>query len=97
MDYTKYEKVRIIGARALQIAMGAPILTERGNELNPIKIAKKEFDEGILPISVKRIPPKKIVKIKKVEKKEIIEEIPAEELSEEKMELPGEENKSTEA
>jgi len=95
MDYTKYEKVRIIGARALQIAMGAPILTERGNELNPIKIAKKEFEEGILPISVKRIMPKKNVKIKK--KEENVEELPAEELAEEKVELPGEENKSTEA
>ena len=26
MKYTKYESARIIGARALQIAMGAPLL-----------------------------------------------------------------------
>jgi len=94
MDYTKYEKVRIIGARALQIAMGAPILTERGTELNPIQIAKKEFSEGVLPISVKRIPPKKIVRIKKQEaqKEEVVEPE-----AETEVEVPGEEHTSAEA
>lgn len=92
MDYTKYEKVRIIGARALQIAMGAPILTERGNELNPIKIAKKEFDENVLPISVKRVLPKKIMRIKKEAQKEEVVEPEIEEA-----EIPGEENKSAES
>ncbi len=53
MEYTKYEKARIIGARALQVAMGAPILIKT-DSLNPIKIATKEFEEGILPITVKR-------------------------------------------
>jgi len=57
--YTKYEIARIIGARALQIAMGAPILTDRGEEKNVIQIAKKEFEEGVLPITVKRLQEKK--------------------------------------
>jgi len=57
--YTKYEIARIIGARALQIAMGAPILTDRGEEKNVIQIAKKEFEEGVLPITVKRFQEKK--------------------------------------
>jgi len=58
--YTKYEKARIIGARALQIAMGAPYLlklTENDLKImkySPIEIAKAEFEEGIIPITVRR-------------------------------------------
>ena len=55
MKYTRYEKARIIGARALQIAMGAPILIERPKDLyDPIEIAKMEFEAGVLPITVRR-------------------------------------------
>mgnify|MGYP001581355087 CR=1 FL=1 len=58
--YTKYEKARIIGARALQLSMGAPMLIDlKQNDLekinfSPIEIAKMEFDNGILPITIKR-------------------------------------------
>ena len=58
MEYTKYEKARIIGARALQVAMGAPLLIKT-DSLNPIKIAAKEFEAGVLPITVKRTGQKK--------------------------------------
>ncbi|MBS3170344.1 DNA-directed RNA polymerase subunit K [Candidatus Woesearchaeota archaeon] len=64
-EYTKYERARIIGARALQIAMGAPILLKLGKDdleklkYNPINIAKREFEEGILPIVIKRPFPEK--------------------------------------
>jgi DNA-directed RNA polymerase subunit K len=59
-DYTKYEKARMIGSRALQIAMGAPFLVKlsekelEGLKYGPIEIAELEFDEGVLPITVKR-------------------------------------------
>jgi len=62
-EYTKYEIARMIGSRALQIAMGAPFLVKvtpkKLEELkyNPVEIAKLEFNEGILPITVKRILP----------------------------------------
>ena len=58
--YTKYETARILGARALQISMGAPFLIKLSEKdleeikFNPIEIAKKEFKEGIIPITVKR-------------------------------------------
>jgi DNA-directed RNA polymerase subunit K len=52
-SYTKYEKARIIGARALQIAMGAPVLIEI-DEIDPIEIAIAEFEKGAVPITVKR-------------------------------------------
>jgi len=63
MELTKYEKARIIGARALQLALGAPFLLNlkekdlRGINFNPIEIAKLELKEGILPITVKRPMP----------------------------------------
>ena len=51
--YTKYEKARIIGARALQIAYGAPVLIET-EELDPINIAIAEFEKSVIPITVRR-------------------------------------------
>ena len=53
MEYTRFEKARIIGARALQISMGAPPLLEVQKK-DPIEIAVLEFEEGVTPITVKR-------------------------------------------
>lgn len=63
MEYTKYEKARIIGARALQISMGAPFMVKLSEEdlknirYNPIEIAKMEFEKDLIPITVKRNMP----------------------------------------
>ena len=63
MKYTRYEKVRIIGSRALQISMGAPFLIKFSKEeleklhYNPIAIAKIEFEKDAVPITVKRPMP----------------------------------------
>ena len=55
---TRFEKARIVGARALQIAMGAPILVEPSEKLsNPIDIGLKELETGILPITIRRTLP----------------------------------------
>ncbi len=51
--YTRFEKARIIGARALQIAMGAPVLIET-SRTEPLEIAMEEFEKGVIPITVKR-------------------------------------------
>jgi len=62
--FTKYEKARMLGSRALQISMGAPFLIKLDEKelekihYNPIEIAKMEFEQGIIPITVKRILPK---------------------------------------
>jgi DNA-directed RNA polymerase subunit K len=53
MEYTRFEKARIIGARALQISMGAPPLLEV-QKIDPIEIATLEFEEGVTPITVKK-------------------------------------------
>ncbi len=63
--FTKYEIARMIGSRALQISMGAPFLVKLAEKdleaigYNPIEIAKKEFEEGVLPITVRRPMPKR--------------------------------------
>jgi DNA-directed RNA polymerase subunit K len=55
MKYTRFEKARIIGARALQISLGAPVLLEiPEGMIDPISISQLEFDKGVIPISVKR-------------------------------------------
>ncbi|MFB6174677.1 MAG: DNA-directed RNA polymerase subunit K [Candidatus Nanohalobium sp.] len=51
-EYTRYEKARILGARSLQIAMGAPAFVDTEDSEEPIKIAEKEMREGKLPITV---------------------------------------------
>ncbi len=60
-EYTKYEIARIIGARALQISMGAPILIKlKDTNKSFIEIAELELKKGILPITIVRILPEKI-------------------------------------
>jgi DNA-directed RNA polymerase subunit K len=60
IQYTKYEKARMIGSRALQISMGAPMMVELTNDdlekigFNPIEIAKIEFQAGVIPLTIKR-------------------------------------------
>lgn len=51
--YTRFEKARIIGARALQISRGAPVLIKTKLK-DPIKIAELEFEKGVIPIDVRR-------------------------------------------
>ncbi|MEM5882843.1 MAG: DNA-directed RNA polymerase subunit K [Candidatus Aenigmatarchaeota archaeon] len=51
---TRFEAARLLGARALQISLGAPILVKVEKETNPIEIAKLEFKNKIIPITVKR-------------------------------------------
>lgn len=56
MEYniSKYEKARIIGSRATHISNGAKIMTNIGNLRDPVKIAEKEFNEGVIPINLIR-------------------------------------------
>jgi DNA-directed RNA polymerases I, II, and III subunit RPABC2 len=54
---TRFEKARIVGARALQISMGAPILVDAAENTNPIDIALSELYAGVLPITIRRTLP----------------------------------------
>lgn len=55
---TRYEKARIVGARALQISFGAPILIANlKGTIDPIRIAQMELKAKILPLTIRRTNP----------------------------------------
>jgi len=51
--FNRYEKARIIGARALQVSYGAPVLVDT-SQSEPILIAAEEYDADALPFTVRR-------------------------------------------
>ncbi len=84
-QFTKYETARIIGARALQIAMDAPLLLKISEEklkeikYDALEIADLELKGGVLPIAISRPKPRRgkdrlaIIKEEKVSDEEILE------------------------
>ena len=79
--FSKYERARILGARALQIAMNAPLLIKISQEdlerikFDAIKIAEIELNSNILPISIKKpFPDKKEEVLKRAKEKKITDE-----------------------
>ncbi len=54
-QYTRYERARIVGARALQISMGAPVLVKEIRTVEPIEVALAELEQGLIPITVRKI------------------------------------------
>ena len=75
MQYTRFEKARIIGARSLQISMGAPFMIKLSQEdleklrYSPLEIAKLEFEKEVIPITVRRPFPKSEDYIKEIKNK----------------------------
>ncbi|KAI3665148.1 hypothetical protein L6452_43769 [Arctium lappa] len=51
---TKYERARILGTRALQISMNAPVMVELEGETDPLEIAMKELREKKIPFTIRR-------------------------------------------
>jgi DNA-directed RNA polymerase I, II, and III subunit RPABC2 len=54
---TKYERARVLGTRALQISMNAPVMVDLEGETDPLKIAQKELRERKIPIVIRRYLP----------------------------------------
>ncbi|KAJ2548118.1 DNA-directed RNA polymerases I, II, and III subunit RPABC2 [Coemansia sp. RSA 1933] len=54
---TKYERARILGARALQISMNAPVMVELDGESDPYDIALKELRAKKIPFVIRRYLP----------------------------------------
>ncbi|KAJ4749434.1 hypothetical protein LUZ62_083839 [Rhynchospora pubera] len=54
---TKYERARILGTRALQISMNAPVMVELEGETDPLEIAMKELRERKIPFTIRRYLP----------------------------------------
>lgn len=79
-QFTKYETARILGARALQISMNAPLLIKIDKEdlekinYDALKIAEVELNSDILPISIKRpFPQKREEKLRRIRERKISE------------------------
>ena len=51
---TRFEKARILGARALQLSMGAKPLVKIGDSIDPIDIALLELEDNVLPLDVRK-------------------------------------------
>lgn len=80
-QFSKYEVARIIGARALQIAMDAPLLVKISDDdlkemkYDSIKIAERELDSGVLPIAINRpVPRKKREKLHAIKEEKVSDE-----------------------
>ncbi|OJJ57094.1 hypothetical protein ASPSYDRAFT_47393 [Aspergillus sydowii CBS 593.65] len=54
---TKYEKARVLGTRALQISLNAPVLVDLEGETDPLQIAIKELNQKKIPLIVRRYLP----------------------------------------
>ncbi len=61
--HTRFERARILGARALQIAMGAPFLIKLSEEdlrelkYSSLRIAQREYEAGLVPLKIVRVLP----------------------------------------
>jgi DNA-directed RNA polymerase subunit K/omega len=84
-NLTKYEKARILGARALQVSMNAPLLIKIDSEdlekinYDALKIAEIELNSGVLPISInKPFPGKEQGELKRAKEKKLSDEEAAE-------------------
>ncbi len=55
---TRFEKARILGARALQLSLGAPPFTKiPSHARTSLDIAIAELEQRVLPITIKRVLP----------------------------------------
>lgn len=54
---TKYERARVLGTRALQISMNAPVMVDVEQETDALKIATKELRERKIPMIIRRYLP----------------------------------------
>ncbi|KAK6457968.1 subunit common to RNA polymerases I, II, and III [Scheffersomyces xylosifermentans] len=54
---TKYERARVLGTRALQISLNAPVLVDIEGETDPLQIAMKELAQRKIPLVIRRYLP----------------------------------------
>ena len=55
---TRFEKARIMGARALQLSLGAPAFIEITESAETsLDIAMEELEQRLIPISIRRVLP----------------------------------------
>lgn len=76
---TRYERARIVGARALQVSQGAPVLIGTSeDDFRPIDVAHKELKARVLPVGMARRIPNgdyQIIPIQWLQDREFISQI----------------------
>jgi DNA-directed RNA polymerase subunit K len=74
---TKFEKAKVIGTRAQQISQGSKILIKT-KKSDPIEIAKKEYQKGLIPLVIERgMPDGTVIKIRMKPKLKTTNKIPS--------------------
>lgn len=53
----RYERARVLGTRALQISMNAPVMVQLDGETDPLEIAMKELRDKKIPFTIRRYLP----------------------------------------
>ncbi len=51
-DLNKFELARIVGARALQLSLGAPPLIKATKKMSFIDVALIELEKGVIPLII---------------------------------------------
>ena len=64
---TRFEVARIISARALQIALGAPVLV-KSDKTDSIELAKEEFRNKMVPVTIRRTLPNGEIRLAAIKK-----------------------------
>lgn len=54
---TKYERARVLGVRALQVSMNAPVMVELDGQTDPLEIAQMELAQKKIPFTIRRYMP----------------------------------------
>jgi len=55
---TRFEKARIMGARALQLSLGAPPFIDiPQSATTSLEIAMEELEDRVIPITIRRVNP----------------------------------------
>jgi DNA-directed RNA polymerase subunit K len=55
LHYNRFERARIVGARALQLTLGAPVLIKNPQgTIDPVKLAMMEYEQNMIPITIRR-------------------------------------------
>lgn len=57
LHLTKYERARVLGTRAMQISMSAPILVDCKGQSDPLVIAELELSQRVIPFIIRRYLP----------------------------------------
>jgi DNA-directed RNA polymerase subunit K/omega len=64
LKLTRFERARLLSARALQLSLGAPTLVKPNEKSIAYTLAKEEFEQQKIPLSVlRRMPNNEVLRV----------------------------------